>query len=236
MFSFEVLKMEVFEQMSTRDAISFIIYIFAYVASLVAFSMSSMFWLRMLTVASSALYVVYYYIYPADPMWLDIVTEGVFVLINLVMIFVLMHQKSQLKFSQEEKLLYDTYFRTITPFEYVKLMKLANWETCKGGQHLADKGQKVSHLTFIFDGNADVMVEDKKVAEVKTGNFVGEVSFKLNQPASATVITQSGTRIVRWEQSQLKGFFDKNPGMKNCVEALISTDLAKKLSPTANKD
>lgn len=223
--------MEFFESMTLKDAFAFGIYVIAYVASIVAFSLSSMFWLRIMVVLSSAMYTLYYYIYPAEPLWLDIISEGVFVLINVVMIAVLMHQKSQLKFNEEEKLLFDAYFNGISPFEYVKLMKIAEWRTCDKGYVLATKDRKVRHLSFIFDGAADVIVNGKKVADVKTGNFVGEVSFKLNKPATATVTTQENARIVQWSQFELKELFESNPGMKNCVEALISTDLAKKLTP-----
>jgi hypothetical protein len=226
--------MEFLEQMTLKDAFAFGIYVIAYVASIVAFTLSSMFWLRIMVVISSAMYTLYYYIYPAEPLWLDIISEGAFVLINVVMIAVLMHQKSQLRFNEEEKLLFDAYFNGISPFEYVKLLKIAEWRTCDEGYLLATKDRKVRHLSFIFDGAADVTVNGKKVAEVKTGNFVGEVSFKLNKPATATVATQKNTRIVQWSQFELKELFQTNPGMKNCVEALISTDLAKKLSPGNN--
>lgn len=214
-----------------NDPFSFGIYVLAYITAIVAFSLSSMFWLRVMVVLSSALYALYYYIYPADPLWLDIISEGFLAIINLIMIAVLMHQQAQLKFSDEEKLLYEAYFSGVTPFEYVKLMKLAHWETYDAGHILAAKGRKVRHLSFIYDGGADVKVDGETVAEVHTGNFVGEVSFKLNQPATATVVTQQNARVVQWYQYELKELFESNPGMKNCVEALISTDLARKLRP-----
>lgn len=223
---------EELSQVSTKDAISYAIYALAYFTSIIAFSMSSMYWLRILTILSSACYVVYYYIYPASPLWLDIIAEGVFVLVNIAMFAVLIRQKSKLIFTEEEKLLHQTYFASLSPFDFIKLMRIAHWKTLDAGYKFAEQGKTVTHLTFIYDGKADIIGNDKKVAEVITGSFVGEISFKLKQPANATVLSQKNTHIIQWPQDKLHEFLDKNPGMKNCFEGLISTDLAMKLTPS----
>jgi CRP-like cAMP-binding protein len=223
--------MEELSKLSVNDLISYIIYTIAYLSALVAFSMSSMFLLRVLVILSSTCYVIYYLIYPVEPLWLDIIAEGIFALVNAVMLVVLWFKQSQLKFSDEEKLLYQTYFSSMSPFEYTKLIRIAKWTTCTKGYKLTEQAKVVSNLTFIYDGNADVIADGKKVIEVKTGSFVGEISFKLQQPANATVEAQKNTRVVQWPQGDLSELIAKNPGMRNCVEALISIDLAKKLRP-----
>ncbi len=73
--------------------------------------------------------------------------------------------------------------------------------------------------------------DNHKIAELGDGSFAGEISFKLKQPATATVRITTPTRVVEWSQDSLHDLLQRNPGMKNCVEALISTDMARKLTP-----
>ena len=225
---------EELSQVTYKDAVLYTVYAVALISSFVALSMNTIVMLRVLMVVSSVCYVIYYYFFPVTTLWLDVGSEAGFALVNLFMISVLLRKKSKLTFTEEEKLLHQAYFISLPPFDFIKLMSIASWKTLDIDFKLAEQGKTLSHLTFIYDGKADIIKHDKKVAEVNTGCFVGEISFKLKQPASATVSSQKNTRIVQWPQDKLHELTDKYPGMKNCVDGLISNDLAMKLAPTIN--
>jgi hypothetical protein len=217
---------------SFHAVMGYVLYALAYGGALVAFSMSSIFWLRLLTMVSSACYVVYYFVFPASPLWPDIISEGGLVALNVVMLIVLMRRRAQIKFTEEEKELHSSIFSNLSSFEFFKLMRAAEWKSYGPGHTIAKKGQVVPSLYFIYNGAADVMAaENAKIAELGDGNFAGEISFKLKQPATATVRIKEPTRIVEWSQENLHGLLKRNPAMRNCVETLISTDMARKLTP-----
>lgn len=219
---------------SSFDIMGYVLYALAYGGSLLAFSMSSIFWLRLLTMVSSSFYAAYYFIFPAKPLWPDIICEGGLVALNVVMLIVLMHRRARIKFTEEEKELHASIFSSLSLFEFFKLMRAAEWKNYAPGQTIAKEGEVVPSLYFIYDGAADVVdAENDKIAEVSDGNFVGEISFKLNQPATATVRIKVPTRMVEWSQQKLHDLLRRNPAMRSCVETLISTDMARKLTPAS---
>ena len=59
----------------TRALIYYPLYAFAFFASILAFAMTSMQSLRLLIILSSTAYAVYYYLFPAEPLWLDVGSE-----------------------------------------------------------------------------------------------------------------------------------------------------------------
>ena len=212
-----------------QDWFGYTIYFIAYIAALGAFGCSSIFWLRVLTIFSSACFVVYYYIIPADPLWLDIFSEGALVVINAAMIALLWYREKSIRFSEEEKELYATIFSRFSPFEFYKLIKAGKWQTFSPDDVLTKQGKKVPALYFIYNGEVNVVVDGKTIVQLRDGYFVGEMSFTLEQAANADVVVAVPTRILYWPQDILQDLLKRNPAMKNAVEAMITQDLAKKL-------
>ncbi|NOT35777.1 MAG: cyclic nucleotide-binding domain-containing protein [Saprospiraceae bacterium] len=208
---------------------AYVVYFLAYGASMLAFSFRSIYFLRIFTIISSSLYALYYFVFPVQPMWIDIVSESALVILNLVMFLYLSYSQSKVNFTVEEKELYDGLFHRLSAFEFFKLVKSAKWSTYNTQEKLIEKNQKVRGIYLIYSGEAHVIRADDKKIILKDGAFIGELSFNSGNLASADIFVQPMTRLIYWDQEELKEFLKRNPSTKEHFNAIITDDLGKKL-------
>ena len=209
---------------------SYLIYAIAYAMSVAAFSFNSINVLRILTIISSSCYALYYFIFPTDPLWLDILTESVLVIINVFMLLYLWSKQRQLIFNVEEKEIHHAIFSSLTPFQFFKLIKCATWVTLAENIKLLTRGETVKSIYFIYNGEAQVVLSPDRQVELADGYFIGERSFTLGHISNADVYTSKPSRMVQWKHDDLKELFKRNPDLKRSFSDIISIDMAKKLN------
>jgi len=158
-------------------------------------------------------------------MWLAINWNIVFVLVNLYHIAVIIYEKRPIKMAPKDKELYETLFRDLSPVEYLKVTKIANWKTFKSGETIIRQEHLVTDLILIYNGTVDVVVGKKKVAELKDGQFVGEMSFLTEKSATATCIVKHDTECLVWKQPEFKDLLKRNPSLYYTIQGLLSNQL-----------
>ncbi|MDH3245755.1 MAG: cyclic nucleotide-binding domain-containing protein [Saprospiraceae bacterium] len=209
---------------------SYLLFASAFGLSVAAFSSSSIIVLRTLTIISSICYAFYYFIFPADPLWLDIMTECILIIINGVMLIYLYARHQKISFNKEEKEIYQAIFSSLTPFQFFKLIKSAKWVNFAKNIKLLSKDSVVESIYFIYNGKAKVVLGPHREVELSDGYFIGERSFSLGQRANADVITTQPSKMLRWSQEELKDLFSRNPQLERSFKNVISQDMAKKLN------
>ena len=83
----------------------------------------------------------------------------------------------------------------------------------------------VTDLILIYNGTVDVMVSDKKVAELRDGQFVGEMSFLTEKSATATCVVKHDTECLVWKQPEFKDLLKRNPSLYYTIQSLLSNQL-----------
>ena len=194
---------------------------------LIAFSflVKDILWLRVVSILASLFSVFYNYFIPIEPMWLAINWNIVFVLVNLYHIAVIIYEKRPIKMAPKDKELYETLFKDLSPVEYLKITKIANWKTFKSGETIIRQEHLVTDLVLIYNGTVDVVVGKKKVAELKDGQFVGEMSFLTEKSATATCIVKHDTECLMWKQPEFKDLLKRNPSLYYTIQGLLSNQL-----------
>ena len=194
---------------------------------LIAFSflVKDILWLRVVSILASLFSVFYNYFIPVEPMWLAINWNIVFVLVNLYHIAVIIYEKRPIKMAPKDKELYETLFKDLSPVEYLKITKIANWKTFKSGETIIRQEHLVTDLVLIYNGTVDVVVGKKKVAELKDGQFVGEMSFLTEKSATATCIVRHDTECLVWKQKEFKELLKRNPSLYYSIQSLLSNQL-----------
>jgi hypothetical protein len=194
---------------------------------LIAFSfiVKDILYLRLVSILASLFSVFYNYVIPVEPMWIPIGWNFVFVLLNLYHIAVLMYEKRPVKMNDKNAELYETLFKDMTPVEYLKVSKIAEWKMFKSGEIIIQEGMPVKDLHLIYNGTVDVVVKDKKVADLKDGQFVGEMSFLTEKPATATCIVRHNAELLVWRQREFKELLKRNPSLYYSIQSLLSTQL-----------
>lgn len=210
--------------------VSYLLYFLAYATAIVAFSFNSIYWIRVLTIVSSFCYALYYFVFPKDPLWLDIIAESAFVILNIFMLFILWTKNRSKNMSKEEMEIHGGIFQSFSNFEFYKLIQAAKWINLEKGKQIVWKGEKVSFIYLIYSGKVRVEINKNRHIELTDGYFIGERSFSLNKKANADVFLVEDSRLLCWNQSKLKELFRRNPAMKDHFEKVITEDLAKKLN------
>ena len=96
---------------------------------LIAFSflVKDILWLRIVSILASLFSVFYNWVIPVEPMWIPIGWNFVFVGLNLYHIAVIIYEKRPIKMAPKDKELYETLFKDLSPVEYLKISKVAQW-------------------------------------------------------------------------------------------------------------
>jgi len=194
---------------------------------LIAFSflVKDILWLRVVSILASLFSIFYNYIIPAEPMWIAVGWNMVFIALNLYHIAVLIYEKRPVKMDDKNNELYETLFKDMTPVEYLKVSKIAEWKTLKSGETIIKQGMPVKDLHLIYNGTVDVAVDATKVAELKDGQFVGEMSFLTEKPATATCVVKHDSEILVWRQREFKELLKRNPSLYYSIQSLLSAQL-----------
>ena len=198
---------------------------------LIAFSflVKDIFWLRIVSILASLFSVLYNFYIPVDPMWLAINWNFVFIAVNLYHIGVILYEKRAVKMDDKNEELYQTLFKEMTPVEYLKISRAAQWETLKPGQRLITQGMPVPDLYLIYNGTVDVAIDGAKVAELKDGEFVGEMSFLTEKVATASCIVKYEAQCLVWKQREFKELLKRNPSLYFTIQSVLSAQVSDKL-------
>jgi len=204
---------------------------------LIAFSflVKDILYLRILSILASLFSVLYNFYIPLEPMWLPIGWNIVFVLVNVYHIAVIIYEKRPVHMSDKEKELYETMFRGLTPVEFLKITKVAEWKQFKAPLPIITQGKPVNDLILIYNGMVDILVNDNKVAELKDGQFVGEMSFLTEKPATATCRVSHNTECLVWPQKDFKDLLKRNPSLYFTIQSLLSEQVSNNLVSSSQK-
>jgi len=204
---------------------------------LIAFSflVKDIFWLRIISIIASLFSVFYNYIIPLEPMWLAINWNFIFIAVNIYHIAIILYEKREVKMDDKNQELYDTLFSEMTPVEYLKISRAAKWEMVKAGQRIITQGMPVPDLYLIYNGTVDVVVDKEQIAELKDGEFVGEMSFLTEKVATATCKVKYDAQCLVWKQREFKELLKRNPSLYFTIQSVLSAQVSDKLVSSTKK-
>ena len=194
---------------------------------LCAYLVRDILWLRVLTIIGFAAATPYYL--DPTPQWQPIIWMGVSFTINVVQIGLLVKERWPRDLQGEERELYDTVFKDLTPGEFVKLLGVGGWRKTDAGETLVEDGSVVENMMVLTDGEAEVRKGEKVLARLQAGQFVGEMSFLTGDKAGADVVTPAGAKLMSWPQAALEKFLDKHGGLSFKVRGVLGRDVVTKL-------
>jgi len=203
----------------------------ANVLYLFSFMVRDILWLRGLAVIAAACLVPYFYFRP-EPLLTPIYWNLVFAALNIYWICRLLLERRPVKLSTEEQRLCELVFRTMTPREMIKLLKLATWENAEAGECFVERGKPLDRLMVIYSGKACAEVDGRNVTELQPGHFIGSISYVTEEGAPANIVAIEPTRYISWPKSKLKDFMNKNPDLHSALKSTLAIDLTRWLQAT----
>ena len=184
--------------------------------------------LRALILAGTALYLIYYLLFPSGPLWNAFITSSILGMANLWVLGKIVFERTTLALSENEKRLYKC-FGTLTPGQFRTLMKHATWHFPEEKTQLCIQDKEANRFFYILDGSIDINKSDKHFS-LGPHNFLGEVAFILNGNYSASAHAEKGACFIEWNNETIKILMKKNPNLHNAIAALFNNDLALKVS------
>jgi hypothetical protein len=201
-----------------------LLYLFAYLVR-------DILWLRILTVVAAFCLIPYFYFRP-EPLMTPIYWNLVFTALNAFWVVRLLLERRPVKLSADEQRLCELVFRTMTPREMIKILKLATWHDTGADECFVRRGKQLDRLMVIFSGRACVEVDGRNVTELQPGQFIGSISYVTGETAPANVVSLEPTRYVSWSKAALKKFMEKNPDLHSALKTTLAIDLARWLEAT----
>jgi hypothetical protein len=198
----------------------------ANVLYLFAFMVRDILWLRILTVVAASCLIPYFYFQPI-PLMTAIYWNLAFTALNLFWIARLFLERRPVKLSVDEQRLCELVFRTMTPREMMKILKLATWEDAAAGECFVERDKPLDRLMVIYSGKACVEVDGRNVTELQPGQFIGSISYVTDETAPANIISLEPTRYMSWPKAKLKDFMRKNPDLHTALQTTMAIDLTK---------
>ena len=185
-------------------------------------------WLRTLVLTGTMLYIVYYYFAPDIPLWDAIFWSTVMGLANIYVLVKLVLERTTLALSDEEKTLYYA-FASLSPGEYRRILKVAEWHDADGEAVLTHEGQPLDRLYYVLDGKVRIEKGERKF-HIPPGSFIGEVAYFLKQNASATAVVEPGGRYVAVKRADLETIEKRHPAIRIALHSMLSMDMAAKVA------
>jgi CRP-like cAMP-binding protein len=84
----------------------------------------------------------------------------------------------------------------------------------------------MDELLLIYNGRVEILVNDNKVNELRDGQFIGEMSFLTNHPASAAVKAILPTKYIAWKQKDLKDLKGRNPAIVFSLQSAMGMQMS----------
>jgi hypothetical protein len=184
--------------------------------------------LRGLIIAGDLVYIAYFFLAPAEPLWGGIFWSAVFAAVNTAMIARIVADRTEFGLSDEERALF-AHLRHLSPGEFRKLMKAGRFETAAADTALTQEGAGLHRLYFVLTGTIAIDKAGKHFT-VPAPAFIGEVAFLTGAPASATATLAAGGRYAAWETPALHRLLLTAPSLRIGLHAALNQDMAGKVA------
>jgi CRP-like cAMP-binding protein len=194
----------------------------------ISYWLTDIFWLRVVAVVGLALEIFYFTLSGGD-LRTGIGWDLIFIVINLYQLSRLVRERLSLRLPEKDRELLRKALTGLNDAQIARLLGAGTLCNLADGTTLAEENRELEKLYFICDGRVMVSIAGRDVAHLKEGNFVGEVAFLTERPATATVVTASPVRALAFERETLKRFFRNETEVAGLIYQLIGRELAHKI-------
>jgi hypothetical protein len=137
--------------------------------------------------------------------------------------------KLSLRLPEAERELLRSIFTGLDDVQIAQLLVAGQFNDIAKGTTLTEENKSLDTLFFVCAGNLKVTVAGREVGHVEKGNFVGEIAFLTEKPATATVVAEDSVRALVFERAELNQFFRTEAEVAGLIYQLLGRELAQKL-------
>lgn len=184
--------------------------------------------LRLMILSGTMLYIWYYAVVADTPLWAAIYTSVAMGVANMIGLSSLFWRNSPLAIPVAHRDIYPQ-FNDLPPGDFRELILRARRITLETDTEITREGAALRSLYYVISGRIDIEKRGETFS-MPAGVFVGEVAFLAHQPSAATTRLAAGAEVLEWDVDMLRNRAARKSRFKLALEAMISRDLALKVS------
>jgi hypothetical protein len=200
----------------------------------VGFITRNILWLRILMITAASLEITFFILFDDENLFYNIFWCSIWIAINLFQLLILIKDKLKYTLNNEELAMYNKTFNALSKINFKKLLLSGNITTFGKDEEIIRNNSSFSNLVYVIDGSVSVIKNNKKVVQLSSDSFLGELSFITNKKTNADVVSDGDVKCIVWSKENLAGLFAKNNEIEAAVKLIINNDLANKLSLSNN--
>ena len=196
-----------------------------YIFTFLALSVKDVLWLRVMLGTAQIILGIYQFV---EQRYDVVFWNAIFTAVNIYHIIRIINDRKPVKVPDEIEDIYKKIFFNLTSKEFMYYWNLG--EFCNGmNDNIINNGEKQDHLFLILEGKAIVSQNSNKIASLSRGNFIAEISFLTQEPATADVFLGKDVRYIKWNQEKIRHFQNTNIGFWSKLHHVLTRDLIKKI-------
>ncbi|MDQ3075222.1 MAG: cyclic nucleotide-binding domain-containing protein [Pseudomonadota bacterium] len=110
------------------------------------------------------------------------------------------------------------------------------WIDASAGDKLAHEGEAATHLHWIANGTAEVLVDGAPTGKCGPHSLIGEATVFSDDPATATVRLTQDSKVWSVEAETLRAYAEVHPDIRQILEHGFTRSLAEKLDAINRAD
>ena len=132
---------------------------------------------------------------------------------------------------KEERLRALTLFEKADRRAMSHLLQAIDEADVSAGQSIITQGRDGQEIYIIAEGTAAAIIDGNEVAEIPSGELVGELGYFTRMPASATITAKTDLKVLVMPYNRFDQVLDDNPHLVR----LILEEVAQRLYDTDAK-
>ena len=110
------------------------------------------------------------------------------------------------------------------------------WIDASAGDILTHEGEPVTHLHWIADGKAEVLVDAEPTGTCGPHSLIGEATVFSDEPATGTVRLTQDSKVWSIEAESLRAYAEAHPDVRQILDHGFTRSLAEKLDAMNRAD
>ena len=189
--------------------------------------------LRLALLAGGAFYILYYLSVGDAPMWDAALGSALMLCANLYGLCSLLLSRLSFSLTPEERAALGV-LGPVEPGLLRGLMRQGRRQVLEEPLIATRQGARPDRLWWVIEG-APRIEKDGAVFTGAPQSFVGEASWMLGGPASATVTLPAGTHCISWDRKALARRLRRRPRQAEAMHAMIGMDMARKVAASGGR-
>jgi hypothetical protein len=158
------------------------------------------------------------------------------VVVNLYYVIKYWIEKYMLSVPPEFKRIYRKVFSELTVSEFKIFMRMGKRHHVINTE-VIENNTEIKEIMLILKGCADVYYENKCVAQLSMGQFMGEMSFLAKKPTTGNVMADGELEYIAWTRDTLGKIHHDHPHLYVKIMGILGVDIINKLvSKEASED